>query len=266
MQEAIQQARNTGTLRPEDQDKFGQAEQAQQQIRNRINNPEDGLRARLDKLRQAAKDNHLPRSATTERLDEAASELGRLANEELEPLEADLAAARKATAPKESPAGPLARAEKRQKEVEQTLMSLLERLEPWSGAAAIRGEARSVLNELKRQIDKAEQARRRGAAGHVAREADSPEQKAELDKAAVGDDRVAERGRALVEKMNRLAIEKDAAVRAKLELADRRTPRPRRSERRHRRPRRGPRNKRPSTARRTTWPGRRNKPASRPRT
>jgi hypothetical protein len=219
VQEAIQQARNTGSLRPEDQDKLGQAEQAQQQIRNRITNPEDGLRAQLEKLRQAAKDNRLPRSATTERLDEAAAELGRLATEELEPLEADLAAGRKATGPKESPAGPLAKAEKHQKEVEQTLMSLLERLEPWSGAAGVRGEARSVLNDLNRQAARADKLPEK-VPPDVSPEKLTPEQKAELDKAAVGDDRVAERGRALVEKMNRLAIEKDAAVRAKLELAD----------------------------------------------
>lgn len=220
VQEAIQQARNTGALRPEDIDKLGQAEQAQQEIRNRINNPEDGLRARLDKLRQAAKDNHLPRSATTDRLDEAAAELNRLATEELEPLEADLAAARRTTGPKESPAASLAKAEKRQKEVEQTLMSLLERLEPWSGAAAIRGEARSVLNELKRQMNKADRLGEK-VPPDTSPERLTPEQKAELDKATVGDDRLAERGRALVERMNRLAVEKDAAVRAKLDLADR---------------------------------------------
>jgi hypothetical protein len=220
VEEAIQQARNTGTLKPEDLDKLAQAEQAQQEIRNRIANPEDGLRARLDKLRQTTKDNHLPRSATTERLDEAAAELSRLAHEELEPLEADLAAARKPTGPKDSPAVPLAKAEKRQKEVEQTLMSLLERLEPWSGAAGIRGETRSVLNELNRQIEKAEKLGDKVPPDTSADKL-TPDQKAELDKAAVGDDRVAERGRALVEKMNRLAIEKDAAVRAKLELADR---------------------------------------------
>ena len=220
VQEAIQQARNTGALRPEDQDRLGQAEQAQQEIRNRINNPDDGLRARLEKLRQAAKDNHLPRSATTERLDEAAAELGRLAAEELDPLEADLAAARRTTGPKESPAGPLGKAEKRQKEVEQTLLSLMERLEPWSGAAGIRGEARSVLNELKRQMEKGDKLPDKVPPDTAPAQL-TPEQKAELDREAVGDDRVAERGRALVEKLNRLAIKKDAAVRAKFDLADR---------------------------------------------
>jgi hypothetical protein len=219
VQEAIQQLRNTGKLRPEDQDKLNRVEQAQQQIRSRINNPEDGLRAQLEKLKQSAKDNHLPRSATTQRLDEAAADLARLANEELEPLEIDLAAARRPPESKESPLAPLSRAEKRQKEVEQTLLSLLERLEPWSGAGEVRGEARSVLNDTKRQIEKGAQ-----LGSTVPPDAPpeklNPQQKAELDRAAVGDDRIAERGRQLVEKMNRLAVEKEAAANAKLELAD----------------------------------------------
>ncbi len=218
VQEMVQQARNTGSLRPEDLDKLNRVEQTQQQIRQRINNPEDGLRAQLDKLKQSVKDNHLPRSATTERLDEAAAELGRLAREELEPLEAELATARQPAA-KESPTAPLGRAEKHQKEVEQTMLSLLERLEPWSGAGEIRGEARSVLNDVKRQMDKnAKLGDKVPPETHP--EKLTPDQKAELDRAAVGDDRIAERGRQLVEKMNRLAVEKEAATNAKLELAN----------------------------------------------
>jgi hypothetical protein len=220
VQEALQQLRATGRLRPEDADRLAQAEQSQQQIRSRINNPDDGLRAKLDKLKQSAKDNHLPKSATTERLDAAAADLARLANEEFEPLEADLAAARRPADPKESPAAPLGRAEKRQREVEQTLLSLLERLEPWSGAGEVRGEARSVLNDLKRQIEKGQKLSQ-DLPPDTPAEKLSADQKAELDRAAVGDDRLAERGRQLVEKMNRLAVEKDAAVRAKLDHADR---------------------------------------------
>jgi hypothetical protein len=220
VQDVLKLLRNTGRLRPEDADRLSQAEQAQQQIRSRINNPEDGLRARLNQLRQSAADNRLPRSATTERLDAAAAELARLAAEELEPLEADLALARRPPEPKQSPAAPLARVEKRQKEVEQTLLSLLERLEPWSGAGEIRGEARGLLNELKRQMDKAQNLQREVPP-------DTPldrltvEQQAELERAAVADDRLAERGRLLVEKMNRLAVEREGAIGQKLELAAR---------------------------------------------
>lgn len=216
VQEAAAQAKAAGKLRPEDVDKLGQAEQTQQQLRSRVNNPEDGLRAQLDRLKQSAKDNHLPKSATTERLDDAAAELKRLADEELEPLEADLAAARKPE-PNQSPAAPLGRAEKHQKEVEQTLRALLERLEPWSGAGAIRGEARGLLGDLKRQIEKAEKAD--GAAADTPPDKLTPEQKADLERTGVNNDRAAERGRDLVEKMNRLAVEKDAAVQKKLDHA-----------------------------------------------
>jgi len=220
VQEAIQQLRNTGRLRPEDADRLAQAEQAQQQIRSRINNPDDGLRAKLNRLKQSARDNHLPKSAPTERLDAAAADLARLAAEELEPLEADIAAARRPSEAKESPAAPLGRAEKRQREVEQTLLSLLERLEPWSGAGEIRGEARSVLNDLKRQMEKGQRLGQQ-VPPDIPPDKLAPDQKAEVERAAVGDDRLAERGRQLVEKMNRLAVEKDAAVRAKVDAADR---------------------------------------------
>ena len=219
VQEMIQQARDTARLRPEDFDKLNRVEQAQQQIRQRINNPEDGLRAQLDKLKQLELDNHLPRSATSDRLDATAAELNRLSREELEPLEAQLAAALQPASQKESPAAPLGRAEKRQKEVESTMLSLLERLEPWSGAGEVRGDARSVLNDLKRQIDKSDK-----LPDKVPPEAPlqnlAPDQRAELDRAAIGDDRVAERGRQFIEKMNRLAVEREAAANAKLELAD----------------------------------------------
>ena len=220
VQEAIQQVRNTNQLRPEDLDRLAQAEQTQQQIRARISNPEDGLRTRLARLKQSAVDNHLPRSATTDRLDDAAAELARLANEELEPLEADLAAARRPAESKEPAAAPLGRAEKRQKEVEQTLRSLLERLEPWSGVGEIRGEARGVLNELKRQIDKGQRLNQ-AVPPDTAPDKFTPEQRAEFDNAATGADRLAERGRQLIEKMNRLAVEKDATVQSKLEQAER---------------------------------------------
>jgi hypothetical protein len=219
VQELVQQLRNTGKLRPEEFDKLNRVEQTQQHIRQRINNPEDGLRAQLDKLKQSANDNHMPRSATTERLDEAAAELGRLAREELDPLEAELAAARQPTDPKESQTAPLGRAEKRQKEVEQTMLSLLERLEPWAGAGEIRGDARSVLNDVKRQIDKNDKLGDK-VPPNTPLDKLTPDQKAELDRAATGDDRIAEHARQLIEKLNRLAVEKEAATNAKLELAD----------------------------------------------
>src|SRR5262249_36802315 len=119
---------------------------------------------------------------------------------------------------KEPTAAPLTRAEKRQKEVEQTFKALLDLLEPWSGVGEIRGETRSVLNELKRQIESGQKLGQL-VPPDAAPDKLTPDQKAELDRSGVGNDRLAERGRQLVEKMNRLAIEKEEAVRGKLELA-----------------------------------------------
>lgn len=215
VQQALQQLRQTGNLRPEDRDAIAKAEQAQQRIRTKIDAPDEGIRALLEKQRQAVRDNRLPRSATTDRLDDAATELKRLAEEELEPLEADLAALRRLE-PKQSPAPNLQRAEARQKEVETTLKGLLERLEPWSGAGEIRGEARSVLGELKRGIEKGETP---NVPAGTPPEKLTPEQKAELERSAIAKDRTAERGRQLVEKMTRLATEKEAAAADKIDLA-----------------------------------------------
>jgi hypothetical protein len=218
VQAALRQLRTAGHLRPQDADALAQAEQTQQQIRDRVDNPDDGLRVRLDRLRQSAADNRLPRSATTDRLDAAAAELARLSAEEFEPLAGDLAAARRSPDPAVTPV-PLARAEKRQGEVEQTLLALVERLEPWSGAGEVRGEVRSVLNELRRRLEAGPAARQ--VPPDVPPDALAPDQKAELDRAAAGDERLAERGRQVVEKMNRLAVEKEAAARAKLDQAGR---------------------------------------------
>src|SRR5262249_20054018 len=71
-----------------------------------------------------------------------------------------------------------------------------------------------VLNELKRQIEKGE---RGGVPPDTPPDKLTPEQKAELERTGVNNDRVAERGRDFIEKMNRLAVEKDAAVQKKLD-------------------------------------------------
>src|SRR5262249_39073370 len=155
----------------------------------------EGLRAEVNRIREALKDNQLPPSAAQSRMDSVANELERLAREELEQVEPLLNSAResgeqssdpmKASPQKSDPMKgdaakpeatrpepmkgdaakpdaarpdpmkgetpkpgerskePLAEALKHQREVEQTLEQLLQRLEPWSGANEVRGEARA---------------------------------------------------------------------------------------------------------------------------
>ena len=58
---AQQQWQNTGRLRPKDVDHLLQAEQLQQQIRARVGQPEEGLRADVNRALRSFSANHLPR-------------------------------------------------------------------------------------------------------------------------------------------------------------------------------------------------------------
>ena len=107
------------------------------------------------------------------------ADLRRLAEEELGPIEPLLGVARKEPGKAGKP--PLARAERHQKEVEETLKSLLERLEPWSGAGEVRGEARSILSELRRLMDllnQMQQSQQPGVVGATRRFASRNEERA----------------------------------------------------------------------------------------
>ena len=223
--DAERQLRATGKLRPEDLDALLQAEQLQQQVRTRLTAPDDGLRAEMAKLRQSVRDNHLPRSRATERIDAVAAELERLALEELEPIEPLISAARKeqelgnAKPPSPGRPTPLSLAERHQREVEDTIGAIQERLEPWSGAAEVRGEARMLLAEVKRAAD---QLRRPGKLprGDRPEQVRNPDQRGELERSALRQERLAERGRQLVEKVGRLLFDKDGAAQARRDTAD----------------------------------------------
>ena len=149
------------------------------------------------------------------------ADLKRLSEEELGPIEPLIAAARNELAKTTTPAGrqALNRAEGHQKEVEETLRSLLERLEPWSGAGEMRGEARSILSELRRQIELLQQmqaAQKPGVVGEKRNDL-TPEIRNELDRAAVRPERLAERVRQLLEKIDRLVEDKQKVLKDKLE-------------------------------------------------
>src|SRR5204862_3114172 len=92
---AEQRWRNTGKLRPQDVDQLLQAEQLQQQVRARVGDRQEGLRADVDRIRAALRDNQLPRSGAHDRMDTVAGELERLARENLEQIEPRLTNARK---------------------------------------------------------------------------------------------------------------------------------------------------------------------------
>jgi hypothetical protein len=229
------QKENTGKLRPEDQERLLQAEQLQQQIRGRIGDEKEGLRAEVDRVREALKDNQLPPSAAQNRMDSVANELDRLAREELEQVEPLLNSAREMPESGESkkPDGakpdpmkigekskePLADALKHQQEVEQTLEQLLQRLEPWSGANEIRGETRALLNEQEKIGQETQQLDDR--LQKKLRDELTEQDKADLENAAKRQEALANQLKQTIDKMNRLGNdEKPAQERERLKLAE----------------------------------------------
>ena len=72
-----------------------EAEQLQKQIREKVGTRKEGLRAEVERILQAMRDNHLPHSTAQERIEDVAAELSRLAREELEQIEPRLTDARK---------------------------------------------------------------------------------------------------------------------------------------------------------------------------
>lgn len=99
------QFRQQARLRPEDSEKLLQAEQAQQQIRQRVGDQKEGLRADVARILESLRNNDLPRSVVHDRMERVQAELERLAREELPQIEPRLTDARK-EADKPDGAGP----------------------------------------------------------------------------------------------------------------------------------------------------------------
>jgi hypothetical protein len=222
-----QQWRNTGKLREQDLDQLFQAEQIQQQIRARVGSEREGLRAEVARILQTLKDNHLPRSGTNERMETVAAELERIAQENLEQIEPNLARARKEEAagqgkkPADGQTGPLREARRHQEEVENTLGELLKLLEPWGSINEIKGDAKSILQDQRKLFQETRSLDKDGTRGKKPEEL-TPEQKALLDKAAQWQSKLAERAADLLGKMDRIGAdrrEKDGPLAEALKAA-----------------------------------------------
>ena len=227
----VLQSAKAGQTRPEDPARLGQADQSQRQVRNRIADPDAGLRARAEQLRDAVRANNLPRSPTTEKVEAVADELGRIADQPLEAAEPLLNAARQEAekpgpdgSPKPDPkvlADLLAKANRQQKAAEDGLANLLDRLEEWGAPGEVRGEARALKDQVNRTGQQADKAADQVPAGKEPRKL-TPEEKAALANPADKFDRAADQAGDLLKKATRLADEKEAQAAAlKAAAADR---------------------------------------------
>jgi hypothetical protein len=223
-----QQWRNTGKLRDQDVEQLFQAEQIQQQIRARIGTAQEGLQAEVARILRTLKDNRLPRSGTHDRMETVAAELERLAREDLEQIEPNLTRARKekeaagpGKKPSEGQQGPLNEARRHQEEVENTLGDLLKLLEPWGSINEIKGDAKSILQEQRKLSGETKNLDKEDTRGKKPEEL-TAEQKAQLDRAAQWQSKLAERAADLLGKMDRIGAdrqEKDAALAEALKAA-----------------------------------------------
>jgi len=90
-----QHLKQSGKLSPDDLDQLLQAEEMQKQVRDRVGDKKEGLRAEVERIRETLRDNPLPRSGSEKRMDRVAEELDRLSRDELPQIEPRLTNARK---------------------------------------------------------------------------------------------------------------------------------------------------------------------------
>ncbi len=301
-EKAKEQAAKAESLRKQ-ASQLSEAEQLQQQIRERVGDRKEGLRAEVERLRQTLQQNNMENSNAMMRMTNVANELDRLAERELENIEpkltnarkmaelldektrqerlaelekqakeaeqqaresqalaqkfnekavqADQAAAnaddeqqkesklsegkqlrqqarkqlekaaekraqaqrdRRDAAVKPDPDRPrqaLAEARQGQETVEDRLTALLQRMEPWSSTAEIKGEAGRIQQEQKELMNQAEEMEKKNLGKNL--DELTPADKADLDNLQDMQRRLQERTAELIEKMKKVA-EKRAEV------------------------------------------------------
>jgi hypothetical protein len=218
---ALEQWRNTGKLRERDLDQLYQSEQLQQQIRARVGSHGEGLRADVGKALETIDDNHLPPSGTKDRLEVVARELDRLIEKHLDQVEPQLTAARKENSlgkPADKAAreakGSLGAARGHQEEIENTLASLLQLLEPFESANQLKGETKALLDDQNKALAQSKALDKDNTRG-LDRTQLEPEAQANLDRAAAVQEKLAQRVSELLAKMERMGrapMDKDAAM------------------------------------------------------
>lgn len=143
-------------LTPENREKMLKAEQMQRDVKAKLADPRDGLRTRIEDMQRTARANGLPPVGTAAQIESAARTVGRLADENLDPAEANLAAARQAAAnPMANPEAAtkaakdaLAAAQKEQRQIANGLAGLLDRLAQWGGAGEVRADAQTLKDKV----------------------------------------------------------------------------------------------------------------------
>jgi hypothetical protein len=194
-----------GSVAAADRDRLLASEQTQRQVRGKIGDPQEGVRTRVEILRETVRANRLPRSNTTDRVEAAADQLGRIADRDLPVIEPSLRLARErgveAPPPGEEGVIPdlLRKGRRHQKAVDEGLTDLIDLLAVWGAAGDIRTDAQILRDFVLRQ------------AADVAKMDPNPTT-ADLDRAGTRAEQAADQGSQLIGRAVRLADEKGAAA------------------------------------------------------
>lgn len=152
------------------------SEKAQSDVRNRITDPRDGLRIRLNRLQKIRRENSLPVSPTTARLETAARAMTRIEEKHLPAIEEAITAAKKNAAK-------LSDLAKKQDASARDLRAAVEELDRWAGLAEVQSEANAIAKRLRNIRETLDRLREQVPPG-VAVDRLSPDARAALDRAA----------------------------------------------------------------------------------
>ncbi len=197
----------TQSLTTQQRDELLQLAQMQQGIRNRLISPGDGLIPEIEKQLKLLQNS--PSSGKyIDRFERIENELKRLLTSEIEPLEGMIESARKE--PIKTAESLMQEIEKKQSKFVNSLQAILELLEPWSSTSELRGEARSLLGDLQNQIEKIQQSMtpKKGLNSNNPDSSSLPKPQKLIDEQK----KINENIRALVEKIQRVANERESAV------------------------------------------------------
>jgi hypothetical protein len=196
-------------------ERLAAADQAEREAAARVGDPRDGVRAKAEELRLAARANGAANTPAGQKAEAIAAALASLADQHLDPLEPVLDAARAAAdragadpAAAKELKDRLADAGAKQAMAAAEFKKVLEQLDRWGGAAEVRGDARDIKSE----ILSAGAAAAKPLAGlkpGATPESLSPADKAELGKVADRLDRAADDATALLDKAGKIAAEKE---------------------------------------------------------
>jgi hypothetical protein len=207
------QRRNPAHHEADSVDDLLQAEQLQQQIRERIGNNREGLLADVERVLHSFRDNHLSAAGTPVRMSAVGAEVERLRRSELVQIEPQLTEARKQSEMELTKAetaralrNPLSEARRHQEEVVKTLQELLQLLQPWNRTSAVRSEAKEIAQEQGRLKRQTACLGREIPAGQKPAEL-SAVQNDELSRAAELQNKLAERTARLLQELEEMAHE-----------------------------------------------------------